>query len=178
MSEDPVLVDPNLPADLPPAFALQDAIAVARDLATNMSSLDTVLKRHNLTEEQFKTLQNNAWFNKVYTKLAEEWGKIEKTQDRIKFQSLIGVEITLPSLIAGIANEKEALTSRVEAAKFAAKLGGVDAVDRNTPQSEKFVININVGGSNPVRIEKDVTPPKPLLETASLHADIKGEENQ
>lgn len=148
MSTPPVPVTATVtPAPLPESFDTPAAAALARDLAIGMYDEALILKKAGITAEQYETLKQNEWFQKLVTQLSEEWNQPKNAQQRLAIGAAVGLETVLPDVIARAKVKNEPLQGVAQLVKVIADIAGVGGSNKApAPPSEKFSITIDLGG--------------------------------
>jgi uncharacterized lipoprotein YehR (DUF1307 family) len=147
---------PSLTA-LPPGFTIPAAAALARDLAIHLYDDDVILKKHNVTDDQFATLSANTFFHKLLETATTEWNSLKSVQQRLALEASVAVEDVLPDITARMRNATEPLPGVVEALKAFTKIAGIGESKQVQPIGERFSININLSGETQA-YEKNRTP--------------------
>ena len=155
MSETSKLAFPVTAAVNPPAdpYTIQSIAALVRDLAVNMYDLDYILKKHNLTQDEYDGLCRNEFFKRAMEVAAVEWNGPMSTHKRLAMQAAIGLEDAMPRMAARMMKDNEPVANIVELAKIFTKISGVGEEKTVTAPTEKFHITIDLGG-DVVRFEK------------------------
>jgi hypothetical protein len=142
--------------------------ALAREIAMNIRSLDSVLEDYKITPAGFADIANNDFFKRALDQLTIEWKSALSTGDRIKIEAQAALEDALPSLAARMKKQDETLGAAVEVGKLFAKLGGLGEEKINANAAEKFSIVINLGEDHKLTFEKDVAPALPIDVTPAV----------
>lgn len=142
-------------------------VALAREIATDMRELPEVLADFKLSEEQYRKLLENPFFNNTLEACILEWKSAHSVEQRIRYKAAAALEDGLPNLAARMGQQSEPLTAAVETGKLLAKLAQLTEDQRGSNPGEKFTITINLGEDHKLTFEKDVTPTKPLIESAA-----------
>lgn len=154
MSDDPklpVVTGPVTLAPLPAEFSVPAVVALARDLAIGMYDQDVILKRHQLSAEQYATLEAVPYFQAVVKQMAEEWNSPKNSQQRLAIQTAVGLEEVLPDVIARAKVKNEPLQGVAQLVKVLADICGASGNTRQqAPAGEKFKITINLGADTEI----------------------------
>jgi hypothetical protein len=135
-------------------------VVLAREIAMDIHDLPDVLKRLNITENQWQQIQHNPRFAGYLEDAMQTWHSALNGSERIKVKSLTAIEDWLSTAYGLLHNEKENLRDKTELAKLIARLAGVGEKQMNElPAGEKISITINMGEQT-VHAEKSVTIPK------------------
>lgn len=134
----------KLPDDLTPVALAQ----LAREIAYDVGKLSVILSKYKLTQVHYDFLcEHNEFFRNALHGQIKEWQAIKTTQERIKLQAAAALEEQMPVLAHRMGRQSEELRDVVEAAKFFARVAGVDNPDqRHGPAGERFTITIDLGG--------------------------------
>lgn len=132
----------------------QFLMAVARELAMDVHTVDNVIAKHGLTYAQYDFLaKHNAFFKTALLQQVSEWQRLDSTQARLKAESAAALEEQLPIIASRMGSRSEKLSDVVEAAKLFAKIAGVDSSpggDNTT--GERFTINIDLGSDEKLTV--------------------------
>lgn len=148
-------------------------IALAREVAAGIHDLDTILKNHSITKEQYDELVKNPFYSRVLQAEIASWNAAGNAPERIKIEAAATLENWLPTLHARLQNLDESLPGVVEGGKLLAKLSGMDTKDAKVGSSEKYVINIDIGTGNNVKLEVEKT-----IDVVSEVVDVVGPQEQ
>lgn len=128
---------------------------IARDLATEVRTLEQSLKHYEVSREYFDTyIAPNPYYQRVLGDYTKEWHALGSTQKRLAFSALTALEESLPVLAYRMGDRKSELADAVATAKLFRELAGI-APPSSQPgagSGEKFSISINFG-SHKVAIE-------------------------
>ena len=132
-------------------------VQLAREVAMDIQDLETILKSHSLSNEEWETIRVTPYFTKILASEAEIWQSALNTSERVKIKSLAFVEQVLPELYTRMHDPKEALNAKVELIKTVAKLAGLGGpAGMEGSVGERLTINISLGADHQLKIEKDV----------------------
>lgn len=142
---------------LPREFGPVQMVALARDLAINVNSVGTILTNHKLTNAQYEFLRDhNEFFQNALMQQATEWQGVKSTADRLKIEAQAALEEQMPVLASRMGSRGEKLIDTVEAAKFFAKVAGVDGDAQGARRGgEGFTITIDLGSDQRLTIGPD-----------------------
>jgi len=130
---------------------------IAMELATGLSSPDTIRQRFNLTPDQWKHLSSNKLFRGMVRDALKSWQGDVNAGKRITLKAEVMLEDSL-EVLYGIAKANDIPSSqRIEAVRTMADLAGRNAklpVDAG-PKQAGFTLNINVGTDTPITITAD-----------------------
>lgn len=136
---------------------------LAGELASATFTPAKVFEKFGLTSEQFKQyVESNPFFKQAYDAAVIEWHSATSTLKRLKIRSAVGLEETLPTLLARMADRTEALPGVVQATTIVAKMAGAGEERQAQGSSERFTISINIGSK---KIEQVVEPTIDLTPT-------------
>lgn len=145
---------------LPATLTTVDLAKLAREIAMDIKERHVILKEYGLAQQQYDYLEtNNEFFKNALSAACIEWQSPLSTVERIKLASAAILEDSLPNLGARMQNKGEGLPGVVEAAKLFQKLSGVGEREAGSANaSERFVINIDLGGDQKITVS--TTPPQ------------------
>lgn len=114
----------------------------------------TILTDHKLTQVQYDFLEaNNEFYRNAYAEACKQWHAPLSTQERIKVEAAAILEDSLLGLGARMQNRAEGLPGVTEAAKLFAKIAGVgEPAGGLVSSSERFIINIDLGGDTKISV--------------------------
>ena len=150
-----------LPAALPPVPNLteEDLIKLAREVVQDIFPLSSALARYSLTQSQYDLhVKDNPFFKRITEQYRIEWEATTNTATRLKIKAAAAMEDGLSTLAARMIDKHEDLGKATETAKLIARLAGVDGADKNASTGEKITIEINLGGDQQIKIEKEAEP--------------------
>ena len=140
---------------------------IARELATEAYTLEQVLKRYELTAEDFETLYAaNPYYKRVLEDYTKEWHALGSTHKRLAFAAAAALEEKLPVLADRMGSRSSELSDAVAAAKLFRELAGIAAPAPNTnaQSGTPFSIQINFGDRKVSLETRSVSPGESLLE--------------
>lgn len=127
---------------------------LAREIAQDIGLLPAILQRHKLTQAQYEFLEkHNRLFKSILEGEIRNWQSIKSTEVRLRLQAQAALEQQMPGLATRMGNAAEKLSDAVEAAKFFARVAGVD-----TPQpgaatpGERYTITIDLGADTRITV--------------------------
>lgn len=167
----PVTASVTLPDD----FTLSTLLALIRDIASERYDVADAIKLYKLTAEQYTALSSQPYFQETLKRFIEDWHRPSSTEDRVRVQSAWSVEMLLPAMTARAMNPHESLQSINETVKVLADLARLGGKNTAPPAaSEKFVINIDLGG-DVHRIETSRPVIEAQVEPAPVRTDSEGQ---
>jgi len=139
----------NLPDISPVALA-----QIAREVAQDISMLPAILQKHKLTQSQYEFLEkHNTFFRGILASEIKSWQGIKSTEQRLRLQAQAALEQQMPSLATRMGHAAEKLGDAVEAAKFFARVAGVDSAPSGPVSAgERYQITIDLGADTRVVI--------------------------
>jgi len=140
----------------------EDAMLVklAREIAMDHKELDEILKRYSIGSEQWNKISNDRYFITLLTQEIEAWHSTNNTHERTKLKAATIIEEWLPEAYHRLHDKQEALPAKTALATLVSRLagmGGRDAVVEGSP-AEKFIVNINLGPQQNIKLEKQIDP--------------------
>ncbi len=108
---------------------------------------DVVLSKRGISTEMYAEIVKNVFFSKVLTEAKALWASATNTPDRIKIEAAALLEDWLPDLYVQMNNAETPLSARIEGGKLLARLAGVGEHAVQGTNTDKFVIQINLGDS-------------------------------
>lgn len=138
----------------------QFLMAVARELAMDVHTVDNVIAKHGLTNAQYEFLStHNTFFKHALLQQVQEWQRLDSTQARLKAESAAALEEQLPIIASRMGSRSEKLSDVVEAAKLFAKIAGVDTAPAGAGSAgERFTINIDLGADDKLTVRSGRNP--------------------
>lgn len=133
-------------------------LRLARELALDIHPIETILEQLGVSGTQFAAIKQNPRFQALHAQAVAEWESAINTNERVKLKAAALMEYWLPELHARLWDNKENLAAKIEGAKLVAKLAdlGVTRAEQSGPVGDKFVVQINLGSSEPLKFEKDL----------------------
>lgn len=170
----PVLADDPGPAralsmaatPMPDGWTLHKVAALVSDVAQDMYEMPYILQKHELTAEQFATLEKNSFFQRALEAEIISWSGANSIQKRLALGAAIASEAALPDLAARLSNKGEPLGEVVALLKLFAEMAGVIGTKAAAGQQsygERFKIVINLGGE---QFEKEASSSMTVIEQA------------
>lgn len=143
-------------------------VSLAREIAQDIFPIETILKTHNITPNQFETLSNLPRFQQYLEQALRAWNAASSTAERVRLRASTMVELSLAEMHARLHDPRESLNHKVELLKVVARIAeiGVDKGKDGQP-SERIAITINMGADKepltiaaalPARVTEDHPP--------------------
>ena len=157
-------------ATLPSSYVHDNLILrIAREIALDLFDIETILKNHQITPEQWAKLQNDPNFQRLLESETAAWSAAGNTHERTKLKAAMLVEEWLPEANARLHEKGETLTAKTELAKLLTRIAGMglNTAELNNNVGEKFSITINLGADQQLKFEKQATPK--VIEGEVLH---------
>lgn len=154
---EPVSADTHIPvvsapaytkAPLPDGWNLNKVADLVREIAQNMYDLPTILANHGLTEPQYRTIEENEFFQSALKQFTLDWNSASNTQKRLALEAAIAIEHHMPAVTARLGKPMEPLGEIVALLKVLAEIAGTigaKAASQPNAPTEKFKIIINLG---------------------------------
>jgi hypothetical protein len=165
-------------APLPDGFSVPQVVALARDLAMDMYERPALLKKHNVTDAQFATLEQIPYFQNVVKQMAEEWNAPKSAQQRLAIGAAVGLEEVLPDVIARAKVKNEPLQGVAQLVKVLADIAGANqsAGRQAAPAREQFKITINLGADQEVynKTKPIITIEQPASDPVEVQSQPEG----
>lgn len=169
----PVPVAPATPAPapsvpLPEGWTLHNVAALVGDVAANMYDLPFILKKHKLTDEQYKFLEKNPFYQRALEAEIITWQGANSAQKRLALEAAIASEAAMPVLAARLQSKSEPLSDIVSLMKLFSEMAGVtgNKAVAATGTGERVRITINLGGEDTMRKEAAVVIDQQALPAA------------
>src|SRR3954469_9846610 len=86
------------PVELPDEWTLPKVAALVTDIAQNIYELPYLLKKHKLTDAQYKLLETNEFFKRALEAETMTWQGVNSIQKRLALESAIALEAAMPTL--------------------------------------------------------------------------------
>ena len=129
---------------------------VAAELATGLSTAETIRKRFGLSLPQWKQLTQNDYFRGMVKESMRAFQGDLNAGKRITLKAEIRLEDSLAELYGLVKDKAVPSGERIKAVQTMADLAGrnsKNAVDPNAPKVSGFTLNINVGDGKNVVIQ-------------------------
>lgn len=133
-------------------------VKLAREIAMDILSLETILKQHSISPEQWEDLKYNGKFKLLLESESEAWNTALNTHERVKLKAAAMLEEWLPELNNRLHDIDEALPAKIEGAKMLTRVAGMGMpgqVEGGT--AERFTVTINLGANaEPLQFVKEL----------------------
>jgi hypothetical protein len=138
---------------------------LAREMAMNIRNYKAIFEDFGIDEEQYYEIAKHEFFKRAKEQFAIEWNSALSANDRVKLIMAAYTEEMLPKIGAGALDDSKPLSDRASIFQMFMKGAGIGDPKPSASSSERFVININMGGDiehydKPIAI--DVTPENPV----------------
>jgi hypothetical protein len=152
--------------DYPLAIPPDGLVRLATDLAMEARTPAEIFAEWGIglpgQDPRADAVMENTAFREIYQQIAREWEGVTGTTQRIRLKSALIVEEALPAIHQMITATEGDHRLRLEAFKQLSKMSGVeDEAKKPTDGTEKFVVNIRIGGNELARVEADVESASP-----------------
>lgn len=133
-------------------------IKLAREIAIDHHSIETILQRYGISSERWAKLQKNARFNELLTSETQAWQSAVNTKDRTELKAAAMMEEFLPEAFERMHNPSDNLSAKVELAKLIARIAGLGLTGQGGDGSggERFSVTINLGADSKLKFEKEL----------------------
>ena len=142
-------------------------LRLVRDIAVDMSDIETILKNHRITPDQWDLIQKNPRFLTLLGTETTAWNAAGNTHERVKLKAAALLEEWLVEANGRLHDKEESLSAKTELAKLLAKMSDIGLGDVKTMGgSEGFRVTINLGADTKLQFDKqtkviDATPNPP-----------------
>lgn len=136
-----------------------DILRLAREIAINLSDIETILKHHRITPETWSTIQSNPRFLKLLEAETVAWNSAGNTHERTRLKAAALVEEWLVEANTRLHDPDETLSAKVELGKLLTKIAEMgERTPGQAAVGERFSVTINLGADHKLQFEKNVTP--------------------
>jgi hypothetical protein len=130
-------------------------VQLAREVAMEISELETILKRYEITSDEWTTISQSNRFHSLLQSSIAEWHSATNTAQRIQIKSASMMELWLEEAYRILNDKTENLPAKVELAKLVSSFAGIGRHAANaSDQGSGITITINLGAD---KFEKTVT---------------------
>lgn len=119
---------------------------LARELVMNIRNYQNVFADFGIDESDYQRIEKLEFFRKVKEQFAIEWNAATSTEERVRIGSLAYVEQILPVITRRAMKEDANLGAATDVGKLLMKAAGVGEPKNEKVNTERFVIQINLGG--------------------------------
>lgn len=142
-------------------FSEDRLVFLAREIAMDIHDLPDILKRLNITQDQWADIQRTKRFQGYLEDAVVTWQSALNGPERIKVKSLAAIEDWLATAYGYLHDDKLPLRDKTELAKLVSRLAGVgEKAPNELPVGEKISITINMGDQT---MHVDKAPPLPKI---------------
>ena len=139
-----------------PLNALEEAKLweLAYGIAKDIEDLDDLLKRLDLSRDDYDTLCATRTFKAMLGQAISEWQGASHIAKRIKLKAAVNVEQSLPAFYQAMVNPNESLAARVKVLEIVSRIGGLgqpEPIQGNVGGSA-FNLTIQLDGRAPVKV--------------------------
>lgn len=134
-------------------------LCLAREIASDLYPLETILKNYQIDQNQWQTISTNPQFVKLLEASVREWHAVGSSSERVKYKMLMMLEHSLPAMFTQLHSEREPLSAKArvfELLMTGSDIGG--AKNQLGGGAEGIKITINLGSDTQVKV--DTTIPK------------------
>jgi hypothetical protein len=138
---------------------------LAREMAMAIRDYKTIFEDFGIDEEQYYEIAKHEFFKRAKEQFAIEWNSALSANDRVKLIMAAYTEEMLPKMGASALDDNKPLSDRTAIFQMFMKGAGIGDAKPNASSSERFVININMGGEvehYDKAVAIDVTPENPV----------------
>lgn len=155
-----------VPVAMPAGWDLPKVASLVTEVAQNIYELPFLLKKHDLTAEQYEILKNNEFFQRALEAEIITWRGANSIHKRLALETAIAVETALPTLAARLRKNTEPLADVTALLKVFSEIAGTIGVKAQAQigSGEKFKIVINLGGGEVTTKEVSVSQVQPQPE--------------
>ena len=129
-----------------PRLEAVDLAKLAMEITLGFQPLPEILAHFGLTNEQYtQYIALNSYFKQALEAAAKEWNNIPSTKARVAIRAAYLAELHLQTLHDRMGDDKNSLTSVVEAFRTLMKAAGIGEENERGVSGEKITINIDLG---------------------------------
>jgi hypothetical protein len=142
-------------------------VKLAREIAIDHHDIETILKTHQITDQQWLDIRAHPRFRELLSQQLAEWQSATNTHERTALKAAALVEEWLPEANSRLHDRSESLNGKVELGKLLSRIAGMGLTTAGVEggSGEKFSITINLGADSKLQFSKelpskviDVTP--------------------
>jgi len=136
-------------------------VKLARELAIDHYDIETILKRHQITDEAWEGIKATPRFTQLLTSEIEAWQSALNTNERVKLKAAAVIEEWLEEATTSLHNKNETLPAKTEVAKLVARLAGmgISNIGVEGGSGDRFSVTINLGSDQKLTFEKQLQAP-------------------
>ena len=155
---------PPPPASMSDAvFDGMDMLVVARDFARGIHPKAVVATRHGMTPEQAILLCSQPVFRRMVQRERAVWEGSDNAGERARQYHREGQAMVASEIVGMVLDDKLPAALRLDAAKFSAKVAGIDAPPKQPgadgPAGTSFSVSIHLGEGKVERLTTTVAAP-------------------
>lgn len=148
MSQSLTIVDPHTDLAL---------VKLAREVAINHFPIQTILKNHRITIEEWEAIQRNPRFAVLLEGEIAAWNGAMNTHERTKLKAASLVEEFLPEANSRLYDKSENLPAKVELLKLLTRVADMGVTSAQVAGGgERFNVTINLGSDEKIKIQKEI----------------------
>lgn len=131
--------------------------SIAREIAMDISDLETILATHKVTMDQFEVMKRTPRFIGYLEEAITTWQGAANVKERIKHKALSMIEEALPEMFAALISPFQPLNHRVGLLQQITRLAGVGGApaDGEADTAGKVSITINMGDGKAVSVVQE-----------------------
>ena len=131
---------------------------LAREVATDILPLETILETYGISPKQYENISNNRAYKAYLQEAVEAWASAENATGRAKLKLAIAAEESIPEMMTRLHDQQWPAPARVELFKTFLKAAGLASIEgEGGNTSERVQININMSSaSEPVTIDRNL----------------------
>jgi hypothetical protein len=134
-------------------------LKLAREIAMDLNQLEDILKTYKIPQGEWERIAEDPAFTKTLQEAAEAWDAAENANARVQLKAAYAVETLVHKMYEHLESGSltPAYVTLFQSLIRLAGMGFSGAEVKEAPGS-KFVVNINLGADQQIKIEKEVTP--------------------
>lgn len=153
--------------------AIQDDVKIvqlAREIAMDVVEIPAILKRYEVTNQEWERIQRHPRFDQILKAAIVEWQSAINTEQRIKVKAAVLLEEWLGEANSRLHDRTESLAAKTELAKFLGRLAGLGIAGASIEgHSERFSLTINLGADASLKFEKAL--PTKVIDAVPTRSD-------
>ncbi len=155
----PPRIDPQRELEIKGGETERKWRGLARELAMDIHEPVDILKRLNISEDEWHRISSNPVFKTMVSQEMEVWGSALNTKERIEVKTLTIIEDTLLEFSARLHDKNEPLSAKVELFKALQRGVGIGQKELVAGgQSERVRIVINMGADKQLEVSGELPP--------------------